>query len=331
MVRNRLITTLSWGVSAVALLSLSQPILAQDAQTNTPQENTQTDDPMAELEAMEELEALEELERMMAQEELTVTASLITREDFVAPTPVDVVQSIEFDYRLTPNVSDLLDELPSVQAGDEFLGLRNLGSQRSLVLLNGRRYANVGAGETAFDLATLPTALVERVEIVTGGASAAYGSDAIAGVVNVIEYDRYQGAALEVIGGLAEEGGGREIFVSGIAGETFLDERLHIQVGVDFSDRDPVSQSDRAYSSRSTGVIANPLDTGPDDGIPASIVAENVRVPTFAPGTPFIPVALATPPRCDPAGNPPARGFYSARSAGRPAFGLRTRWRPHPL
>src|SRR5262245_33743850 len=132
---------------------------------------------------------------------VTVTGSRIARDGYDAPTPVSVLGAEEIQTAGTANVADFVNTLPSVvgsatasnssgalsngQAGIAALNLRSLGTNRTLVLLDGQR--SVAAASTGtVDINTFPQALIERVEIVTGGASAAYGSDAVGGVVNFI-------------------------------------------------------------------------------------------------------------------------------------------------
>jgi iron complex outermembrane recepter protein len=147
-------------------------------------------------------------------ETVTVTGSrLSTTSAFDQPTPVTVITSDEIKYSGTVNVENLLVASPQFsgstygsahsntiqtagQSGVALLDLRHLGSIRSLVLVNGRRYAIQGTNITT-DLNTIPTALLERTEIVTGGSSAVYGSDAISGVVNFVMKQHFEGTQVD--------------------------------------------------------------------------------------------------------------------------------------
>ena len=137
--------------------------------------------------------------------DLVVTGSRIRRDGFDASTPVSVVSAQEFTLSGTTNVEELLGDQPqfvaspnggrfgnSVPAGTAQVNLRGFGSARNLVLVNGRRYAIFGP-EQITDLNTIPAALIARTEIVTGGSSAVYGSDAITGVTNFIIRDDFKG------------------------------------------------------------------------------------------------------------------------------------------
>src|SRR5687767_8190052 len=132
--------------------------------------------------------------------EIIVTGSRIARPELTSNVPVAVIGAQDLQRDAAINVQDALQELPQVGVGSSrtntnFLtsgngvatvNLRNLGSSRTLVLVNGRRFVAGIAGTSAVDLNNIPTDFIQRVEVVTGGASAVYGSEAIAGVVNFI-------------------------------------------------------------------------------------------------------------------------------------------------
>lgn len=145
-------------------------------------------------------------------ERVVITGSRLVDRGFLAPTPVTSVSAAELKVSGTQNLENLLADMSqfsgnqlssptanTVQAGQpsgtSTLNLRNLGATRNLVLVNGRRFAITGPDFTT-DINTIPTALVQRIETVTGGSSAVYGSDAISGVVNFILKDRFQGVEI---------------------------------------------------------------------------------------------------------------------------------------
>ena len=149
-------------------------------------------------------------------EEVVVTGSRI-QGGFQAPTPVTVVGAAEIQKAMTPSIADYLNQMPSfgaptgssnpgpgvAGAGLSLLNLRDLGSGRTLVMLDKRRVPNSSTGG-GVDTNTLPTTLVQRVEVVTGGASAAWGADALAGVVNFVLNRNYEGFEVSVQGGVTE-------------------------------------------------------------------------------------------------------------------------------
>ncbi|MEJ0058370.1 MAG: TonB-dependent receptor [Terricaulis sp.] len=145
------------------------------------------------------------------EEVVYVTGSRIARSGFDASTPVLVVGAEEVALTGTVNMETLLTTSPqfvaefnggptsnNVPGGNAQVDLRGLGPQRNLVLVNGRRFAIQGPDQTT-DLNTIPSALVERVEVVTGGSSAVYGSDAITGVVNFIIRDDFDGVEVSYL------------------------------------------------------------------------------------------------------------------------------------
>ncbi len=159
-----------------------------------------------------------------SRDEIVVTGTRVIRDGFQAPTPLQVLTEEDIDNSSpTNNIADFVNQLPALaasirpsnsrlelsngQAGINALNLRSLGTVRTLVLVNGRR----SVGSTAngiVDVNTIPQSLVQRVEVVTGGASAAYGSDAVAGVTNFILNNEYEGLRVEGDVGLTERGDG---------------------------------------------------------------------------------------------------------------------------
>nr|WP_243846370.1 TonB-dependent receptor [Rhizomicrobium palustre] len=152
-------------------------------------------------------------------ETVTVTGSRIPRANLEAPTAVTTISSEVLQMSGTVNVSDMLRSVPSfgvsgitatnsnfatAGAGISTLELRNLGEKRTLVLVNGRRWVAGVAGTSAVDFNTVPTDLIDRVDVITGGASAMYGSDALAGVINVILKTDYEGMAADFQTGRTE-------------------------------------------------------------------------------------------------------------------------------
>src|SRR4051812_3054427 len=148
---------------------------------------------------------------VMAQEpkqetlaEVVVTGSRLVRSDLSAPSPTTVINEDVVQLSGDTTVEAVINELPQLSAGNNSsvnsaggsgvltANLRGLGAVRTLTLVNGRRFIPANS-QGSVDLATIPTALVQRVEIITGGASAVYGSDAIAGAVNFLLRDDFEG------------------------------------------------------------------------------------------------------------------------------------------
>lgn len=185
--------------------------------------------------------------------DIIVTGSRTIRDGSKAPTPVTVVGSELLEGTAPANISDALLEMPqfrssqstrstgliSTTVGQNFLNLRALGTQRGLVLLDGRRFVNANT-TGGVDINLFPQALVSRVDVVTGGASAAYGSDAVAGVTNFILDTRFEGLKVEAQYGLTDEGDGDNYKLSAAFGGTFADGRGRIIAAVEYADSDGI-------------------------------------------------------------------------------------------
>jgi iron complex outermembrane receptor protein len=194
-------------------------------------------------------------------EEIVVTGTRITRPDFVSASPIVTVPSQTFERVGSSDVEDALNMMPQfVPAntgtsngfgdGQANLDLRGLGSIRTLVLVDGRRV--VGADSYGVpDVNVIPPALIERVEIVTGGASAVYGSDAIAGVVNFRLRRSFEGVQVDGRWGQSGDGDADEYDVSLTAGTSFAGGRGNLMGFVGYADRSQVNQGDRKFSRTS--------------------------------------------------------------------------------
>jgi outer membrane receptor protein involved in Fe transport len=197
-----------------------------------------------------------------AQETLTevvVTGSRLVRSDLSAPSPTTVLGQDLVQLSGDTTVETVLNELPQLSAGTNSsvnsgggsgvltANLRGLGAMRTLTLVNGRRFipAN-GAGNV--DLATIPSALVQRVEVITGGASAVYGSDAIAGAVNFILRDDFEGLETSLQFGETSEGDGQSQNYDILFGTNVADGRGNVTLYASRSVRDPVMMEDRDFS-----------------------------------------------------------------------------------
>ncbi|MFN3472681.1 MAG: TonB-dependent receptor domain-containing protein [Blastomonas sp.] len=174
-------------------------------------------------------------------EEILVTGSRIARAGYDQPTPTTVVGEDELRQGARPNLQQILNDLPqirptttpSVSNGNTSTGtapvdMRGLGSNRTLVLLDGRRF--VGEGNLNF----IPTNLVQRVEVVTGGASAAWGSGAVAGVVNILLDKEYDGLSIGGNLGVSSRGDGFRYGVDAKFGTSFADGRAKFIIGGEY-------------------------------------------------------------------------------------------------
>jgi outer membrane receptor protein involved in Fe transport len=137
--------------------------------------------------------------------------------------------------------------------GGEYINLRNLGIQRTLVLMNGRRHVAGNPGTSSVDLTAIPSIMVDRVDVVTGAASAVYGADAVSGVVNIILKDKYEGAEIRARTGITDRGDGGERSVSGLFGAKFAGDRGHALLAAEYSRSDAIDVSSRSYGFADNG------------------------------------------------------------------------------
>jgi iron complex outermembrane receptor protein len=200
-----------------------------------------------------------------AGEEIVITGSRIRRTEADSPVPVTVISDREIAVTGLQNVGDILNQMPSVGLGStrtnsnfltsgtgiSSINLRGLGSSRTLTLVNGRRFIGGFAGDSAVDVNNIPTDFLQRIDAVTGGNSAVYGSDAIAGVVNFVLRDHYDGVTIRAQNGITERGDNPRYLVSVTAGTSLgHDDRGNIMVNFTYDRDDGLSSRKRAISAQ---------------------------------------------------------------------------------
>lgn len=204
---------------------------------------------------------------------IVVTGSRIARPNLESTVPITSIAGESFFDQGRNNVGDTLNELPQLRstfaqqnpglgigiAGLNLLDLRGLGTQRTLVLVNGRRHvaADILNNAVSPDIGSIPNDLIQRIDIVTGGNSAVYGSDAIAGVVNFVLRKDYDGLQMRAAGGITGEGYGGNQYVSAMYGKNFADGRGNITVHGEYSRASRIFASDvkQARRNENYGVI----------------------------------------------------------------------------
>jgi outer membrane receptor protein involved in Fe transport len=194
---------------------------------------------------------------------ITVTGSRIQRRDLTSSSPLAVVQDEEFKLSGSVNVEQVINTLPQVVPGltgfsnnpgngAVTLDLRGLGATRTLVLVNSRRYLFYDVSQVV-DTNTIPQFLLEGVDVVTGGASAVYGSDAVAGVVNFRLRQDLNGVEAGGTYALTEAGDGARYSADLAIGANFADGRGNVTAYGSYTERKPVFQGDRAFSRNAAG------------------------------------------------------------------------------
>jgi outer membrane receptor protein involved in Fe transport len=204
----------------------------------------------------------EELAKLAEQEAktevITVTGSLIGRKEVDSPSPVSVVDKQKLEGAGITNVGDILQKIPAqgnaINAqnnnggdGSVRINLRSLGANRTLVLLNGRRVVPSGTGaDDSVDFGTIPLAMIERVEVLKDGASAIYGSDAVAGVVNIITRTNFNGTEASAYTATSQRGDGTNYDLSLVTGHSSAKGNVTFAAG--FQKQDAVFAGERDFS-----------------------------------------------------------------------------------
>ncbi len=229
-------------------------------------------------------------------ESIVITGSRIARDGYDSPTPISVLGEDELDAEAPGSVAEFAMTLPSIQgsttastssgslssgnAGIASINLRGMGTARTLVLFDGQRSV-VSSAIGLVDTNTFPQSLIERIEVVSGGASSAYGSDAIAGVVNFILDRDYTGfkTTIETAEASKYNAGDQRIEIT--AGTAFGGDRGHLLLSAEFFDREGVHYTAPDWAQRGHFGIPNP-DRSP--GAPHFLVADNIGISSYTPG-----------------------------------------------
>ena len=199
--------------------------------------------------------------------EIVVTGSRIARPDFAAPNPIVSYGAAAIQQSGSTNVTSFLQRVPALinsidnsrsagnaqgdgaigQAGLNLLDLRGLGTNRTLVLVNGRRHVASQFDTAAVDINTIPTDLIERVDVLTGAVSAVYGADGVSGVVNFVLKRNFDGVSARSQFGISSRGDAANRFASIIAGHSFAGGRGNVTLAYEYNAENPLSNDDRSY------------------------------------------------------------------------------------
>ncbi len=238
--------------------------------------------------------------------DIVVTGSRIARPDYQAPNPIVSYGDAAIRQSGNTNVTTFLQRVPaltnSVDSGDSagpnrpggqlfgaaglnLLDLRGLGPARTLVLVNGRRHVAGQIDTAAVDINAIPTDLIERVDVLTGGASAVYGADGVSGVVNFILKRDFDGVAARTQLGVSERGDAGNRFGSVMAGRNFAGGRGNVTAYYEYNADDRVRYEDRDYlrGDRRQYVVSNPAYAGPGSGTFQQGLAGDLRYPGGSP------------------------------------------------
>lgn len=261
-------------------------------------------------------------ENVGADSAIIVTGSRIQRPELVGLEPTASIDQSYLEYRNTTNIADALNSLPQFRgsvtpdgrqagygSGVNFINTFGLGSNRTLTLVNGKRVVSSnlpslfgpGSPGTQVDLNIIPSILIKRIDSVTIGGAPVYGSDAIAGTVNVILDDGYQGLKISGTSGLTQLGDNFRYNASALGGTSFMDGRGHITLAASYDSVKGVRGIQRKFERDNLGFLnnctsgtpapndgrVNPnigCDTGPKDGIPARVLSKDLTSPYLSSG-----------------------------------------------
>lgn len=189
--------------------------------------------------------------------DIIVTGTRLGSSALNASQPIQSITAEQVQLQGVTEISDLLDRSPalissasSAQAngGAATLNLRGMGTNRTLVLVNGRRHVAGVQGSAAVDVSSIPSGLIQQVDVLTGGASAVYGSDAVTGVVNFILRDDFVGTEVDVQGGISSALDGERVFGSVLHGRSFGGGRGNVTVGLQGERRKGITYGDRPWA-----------------------------------------------------------------------------------
>ena len=235
---------------------------------------------------------------------IVVTGSRIPRAGFDTLEPASVVSNEYLETRGLTNIADALNEIPGFGVGvnpdgnqsgfgvgQNFVSRFGLGSARTLTLVNGRRFVSTNASSIfantpglQVDLNIIPAEFVDRIENVAIGGAPTYGSDAIAGTVNVITKKKYQGLSIQGLGGITERGDNGRYNASFLAGHNYLDGRANITIAGSYDKANGVLANSRPAFAQGIGTGTNPLAGSPSALLPGRTPANDGRL---NPSTPF--------------------------------------------
>lgn len=227
---------------------------------------------------------------------IVITGSRIARPEAASPNPVVSIDSATLQQSGQVNLTDLLVQNPALigsstsadaggssalfgGVGINLLNLRNLGTDRTLVLVNGRRHIAGISGSAAVDVNTIPNALIDRIDVLTGGVSAVYGADGVSGVVNFILKRDFEGIDLRSQAGISSRGDAGNYYGSVTVGKNFADDRGNVALSYEYNRENRVT-SDRRLTGRSAqacGIVRNPADFPDDPNVPDRILTCDLR------------------------------------------------------
>lgn len=314
-IRLKLNSGAAFGAIGLAL-GLAQPALAQDAASS--------------------VEAAPE-------DIIIVTGSRIARPELSVANPIVAITAEAIEKTGQINITDILTRNPALTAsiggslsggadagfgatGVNLLNLRNLGTDRTLVLVNGKRHVAGIPNSAAVDINSIPQDLIEKVDVLTGGSSAIYGADGVSGVVNFVLKRDFEGFKARFQGGVSSKGDAGSQFGSVVAGKNFADDRANITVAYEYSHSDRLSSFDRDFSgnpAKNFGIFRDINDFPDDPNVYDRILYNNLTWADSAPDG-AIDLDLDGIPDFNGSGQVYDRGLVLRSASGRAVGGSNT-------
>lgn len=238
--------------------------------------------------------AADEAAEETVEEAIVVTGTRIQRPEAATATPVVTLSAENIVQSGINNITELLAQSPALfnsetnfdaagsqartgAAGVNLLNLRNLGANRTLTLVNGRRHVAGVAGEAAVDTNTIPVSLIERVDILTGGVSSVYGADGVSGVVNFIMRRDFEGVDIRAQSGVSDFGDAGSLFASATIGKNFADDRGNFTLNYEYRDDARVGFGDRPNGRyEADSLVRNPDDIPDNPNVPDNIFLNRI-------------------------------------------------------
>lgn len=232
--------------------------------------------------------------------DIVVTGSRIARPDFAAPNPITSFNAAAIQQSGNTNITNFLQRVPALTgsrdssqtaggdalslnpfgaAGLNQLNLRNLGVDRTLVLVDGRRHVAGAQNTASVDINSIPTDLIDRVDVLTGTASAVYGADGVSGVVNFLLKRDFDGVRARAQMGISEQGDAGNRFASIAVGRNFADGRANLTLAYEYNADDRVPNDARRFlrQDRRRYLIPNDADVGDSPTVPDNILVGDLR------------------------------------------------------
>ncbi|MEQ8750420.1 MAG: TonB-dependent receptor, partial [Amphiplicatus sp.] len=244
--------------------------------------------------------ALFNVSHVMAQDDagnpvdtMIVTGSRVARTGFDTPTPTTVISSDQIMQTGLVDTGAIVMQNPQISVGlgatndtfnrdigSSFINLRGLGPNRTLVLIDGRRRVSGSREGSQVDLGSIPPGMIESIEIITGGASAVYGADAVSGVVNVKLKKDFEGLEATARAGISQHGDAETYAAFLNGGGQFADGKGYASFGISAQESKALKYVDRdyAFGEDTVSFVNNPANTGPADGIPDRILINNAQI-----------------------------------------------------